>query len=216
MHERHSREMRDNYERVLFEYSTNIFVYICYLILNNISNGDKMSDNKEKTLVVDESFKLITILLTSIGIVIYCYSLGYFEQMGIPGYPSFQGSIYFFFKNLVGFSAEVVPSRVGLIFLFLSLISAQFISGPKGKSNCSSLFKLVGLVGITIIGLIMVPVAAPVFIMIFASGVAVRFMLDKNESVKFNSPQSYLGYISLLCRVSPVRLRDKIFGFTLL
>lgn len=87
-HERVSREMRDCREREFLSI-TNIFVYISLMFLNNSSHGENMSDNKDKSFGIDDSFKLITILLTSIGIVIYCYSLGYFEQMGIPGYPSF-------------------------------------------------------------------------------------------------------------------------------
>lgn len=197
-HERVSREMRDCREREFLKI-TNIFVYISLMFLNNSSHGENMSDNKDKSFGIDDSFKLITILLTSIGIVIYCYSLGYFEQMGIPGYPSFQGSIYFFFKNLVGFSTDAIPTRIGLGLLFLSLISAQFISLSAEKSTCSYWIKLLAIVVATIVGLILVPVAAPVFIMIFASGIAIRFMLDKNESSNFNSPQNYLGYISLLC-----------------
>lgn len=170
------------------------------MTVNNKNNRLKPEPVEEcKTLNIDELIKLISVLLVSIGIVIYCYALGYFEKVGIPGYPSFKGSIFFFFKNLAGFSYAKWASNLGLILLFISLIAPLFVSDIKQLKSTNRKIFVGVLVFIALLGMYLAPVAAPVFLMILLSGLLLKLILHNNKYSSNSLIQNYLSYFILLC-----------------
>jgi hypothetical protein len=117
--------------------------------------------------------------------------------MGIPGYPSFKASIYFFFKNLVNFSSSKKSSNIGLVIFLLSFLSALILPCLKIKL-CLKAVIYVFVAALTAYGFYLVPVAMPVYLMILFSGLMLHFLLDENSKKMLTLSQSCLSFVVLL------------------
>lgn len=89
----------------------------------------KMSDNSndKSESSVESSIKVISFYGVAILLTIYCFSLGYFNELGIPDIPSPQSSFVFFFKTVFKTILSTrLESHIKYILMFLLLVWALF------------------------------------------------------------------------------------------
>ncbi|MBF0365310.1 MAG: hypothetical protein HQK50_07040 [Oligoflexia bacterium] len=142
---------------------------------------EELENDSEKVAItiIDIFIKTLSFFIISIGAVIYCFALGYFNKLGIPDYPSFYGAISFFAQNsgrlLTGSNSHCIIS--GIILLTFCLVILNLIYFGQIKISKKWIFYLLISVMwlLAIWGLYLTKILAPVITIIILPLILIIF-----------------------------------------